>query len=472
MKGRITKNMNDIKAILSLSNETDIVQALKQKNVYVPKWSELVKDYEPTRHDIVEDRTGRKDKIKANGVIEKASRIYLGLEKLLTNRMCEFIFSIPVKRVYSNVGNKQEQKPSNAMEMAYKYARIDAENLRRAKNYYASCEFCTLWYPVPKKNNLYGFTSQYKLKCKTFSPMDGSKLYPLFDEYGDMVAMSVEYDIMTGEKKTTYFETFTADRLLKWKQDDFQRFEKIKDDANPIGKIPCIYMSRTEPIYSGLSYLRNEIEYTLSRNSDIIAYNSAPILKVVGNLQGNENKGESKRVYNVENGGDVAYISWAQSIEALKYHVNTLVQQFWAQSQMPDISFENMKGLGNVGFDARQTLLTDAHLKVGDEKGAWIEFFEREANIIKAYLEKLNVNEFSSLDSLEVEHIITPFIQNDERDTIERLVLANGGKPVLSQLEAIKLAGYSNNPEETLKAIQEAEIKEIEAKTSVSVSAF
>ena len=471
-EGAHNPNMNDIREILNLSTEADKIQALKQKNVFVPSWSELVKDYEPKKHAIVEDKASRKDKVKANGIVEKASRIYLGLEKLLTNRISEFAFAIPVKRIYNTIGEKHEQDKSKALEMVYKHARIDAENLRRSKAYYAACEICTLWYAVPNKNKLYGFDSNYKLKCKTYSPMTGANLYPLFDEYGDMVAMSIEYDVLQGDKKTTYFETYTAERLLKWKQTERTSFELIKDEANPIGKIPCIYMSRQEPIYGDLSYIRNEIEYTLSRNSDIIAYNSAPILKVSGGLAGEENKGESKRIFRVENGGDVSYVSWAQSIEALKYHVNTLVQQFWAESQMPDISFENMKSLGNIGFDARQTLLTDAHLKIGDEQGEWIELFEREANIIKAYLSKMNVNKFGNMDGLEIEHIITPYIQNDEKATIERLVTANGGKPILSQLEAIKLAGYSDDPESTLKAIEEAQTKELEAKTNVSISAF
>lgn len=471
-EGAHYRNMNDLDYIFNLPTDSEIIEALKQKSVYVPSWGDLIKDYEPKEHEIATDRTGRRDKIKADGRVEKASRIYLGLEKLLTSRMAEFTFAIPVKRVYSNTEDKKAQQMAKAIEAVYKHARTDAENLRRAKSFYASCEICTVWYAVPKKNKLYGFDSSFKLKCKTFSPMDGYRLFPLFDEYGDMLSMSFEYDIQIADKKTTYFETYTADRILKWKQDGFQRYEKIEDVINPIGKIPCIYMNRHEPIYGGLSYIRNEIEYTLSRNSDTIAYNSAPILKISGGLQGDEKKGESKRVYRVESGGDVAYISWAQSIEALKYHVNTLVQQFWAQSQMPDISFENMKNLGNIGFDARQTLLTDAHLKVGDESGAWIEFFEREANIIKAYLLQMNINGFKNVEDVEIEHVITPYIQNDERDTIERLVTANGGKPILSQLEAIKLAGYSSDPEATLKAIEEAENKEIEAKTNVSVSAF
>ena len=78
----------------------------------------------------------------------------------------------------------------------------------------------------------------------------------------------------------------------------------------------------------------------------------------------------------MEQGGDVSYVSWSQAIEAVKYHVETLLRLFWMQSQIPDISFDNLTKLGNIGYDARKTLLTDAHLKVGDESGSWIELLD------------------------------------------------------------------------------------------------
>ena len=130
---------------------------------------------------------------------------------------------------------------------------------------------------------------------------------------------------------------------------------------------------------------------------------------------------------------------------------------FWTQSQMPDVSFENMKSLGNIGFDARQTLLTDAHLKVGDESGVWDEFFDRESNVIKAFLKEMNTSWKNEIDNVEVEHIISPFIQNDEKAEIDKWITASGGKAIMSQLEAIKNLGISSNPEETLKQIQSEE---------------
>ena len=468
-----TRIMNEINQILTAGSVDVIIEALKRKSVCVPSWDELIKDYEPKEHEIVTDTVTRKNKVKTDGSVEKASRIYLGLEKLLTRRMTEFTFAIPVKRVYHNIeDNETRQSIAKAIEAIYKYARIDAENIRRGNAYYAACEICTIWYAVEKPNSLYGFRSKFKLKCNTYSPMDGVSLYPLFDERGDMLAMSLEYTKKILDKEITYFETYTANKHYKWKQENNRSWEEVTNEPIVLMKIPAIYAYRDSAIYADLSYIRKEIEYTLSRNSDVIAYNSAPILKVAGGMQGKEDKGESRRMFRVENGGDVSYVSWAQSIEALKYHVETLTNSFWSQSQMPDISFEKMKNLGNIGYDARQTLLTDAHLKVGDEAGNWLELLDRESSIVKAFLSLMNVQWKEEIDNVDVENIITPFIQNDEKNEIEKLTTANGGKPILSQLESIKALGYSNDPEATLKQIQEEEAVAEESKGSINVSAF
>lgn len=441
-----------------------IISALKEKSVSIPSWGKLIKAYEPALHEIVTDTVTRKDKIKSDGTKEEASRIYVGLEKLLTKRMTEFMFAIPVKRIYHNTeGNETRQQIAKAIEAIYKYARIDTENIKRSTSFFAACEIFTIWYVVEKSNTLYGFNSKYKLKCKTYSPMDGVSLYPLFDELGDMVAMSFEYKKKIKDEEITIFETYTADRHYKWRQDNNGWTEVLAGEPIQLMKIPGVYAFRPEPIYHGLTRLRKELEYTLSRNSDVIAYNASPVLKVAGRMMGDEDKGESRRLFRVEQGGDVSYVSWSQAIEAVKYHIDTLLRLYWMQSQMPDISFDNMSKLGNIGFDARQTLLTDAHLKVGDESGAWIEAFDREASVVKEFLKHMNTAWASEIDNVEVENIITPFIQLDEDAAISRAIKSNGGKPVASHLESIQMAGISNDPMATLEQIQKEEAEAAQA---------
>ena len=468
--------MRPIEEIFGLGTAGTIITELKKKSVEVPSWETLIKDYEPTKHKIVSDMIGRKDRQRSDGVVEKASRIYIGMEKLLSHRYNEYTFSIPVKRVYSNLeDNKTREDIAKAIEAIYKHARIDAVNLKRGLAYYAACEIFTIWYAVERENTLYGFNSKYKLKCKTYSPMDGTKLYPLIDEMDDMLAMSFEYVKKDGDKTITYFETYTADRHYMWKQDSASgdgwtevtatindNGEKSSGEEIIILKIPGAYLFRPAPVYHGLTYLREEMEYSLSRHSDVIAYNSAPVLKITGKIIGDENKGDSRRAWRLENGGDVAYVSWQQSVEAMKYQMEMLIKLFFMQAQMPDVSFDNLKGLGSIGYDARQTLFTDAHLKIGDETGAWTEFLERECNVIKAFLKKMNVKWEKEVDNVDVEHIITPFVQNDEKYEIEKWMKANGDKPLVGHLESIRKAGVSEDPDAAFREYEEEQNASLE----------
>ena len=134
---------------------------------------------------------------------------------------------------------------------------------------------------------------------------------------------------------------------------------------------------------------------------------------------------------------------------------------FWSQAQIPDISFEKVRGLGNIGYDARKTLLTDAHLKIGDESGPWIEFLEREGNVIKAFLKELGkIADFTpeDIDNVLIQHTITPYIQEDMATTINNWSKASGGKALVSHLDAIKGAHLTDDPEKSYNDILAEEL--------------
>jgi hypothetical protein len=449
-KNDIAMNINDL---LNQDNESTVLTQLKRKKVDVPEWDTLKSIYEGDKHS-VNDKSLRQDKVN-NGKIEKVSRIYLDIPKLITSRMVEFMFSIPVKRVYSGLeDNKHKDEIYKALEKIYRKNRINTANNERSRQFFASCEICTLWYTVDKKNKDYGFKSDKKIKMKTYSQMEGYEFYPLFDEYDDLICMSIQYSQEDENgKSATYFDSYTDARHVVWKDG-----VRIIDEENPLGKIPYIYASRKEPIYWIISHLVEEIELTLSRNSDVIAYNSAPILQVVGKiLKGEENKETVKRIFEVTDGGSVSYVTWQQAIESIKFQIDTLLRLIWMLVQLPDLSFENIKGLGVISGEAIKNLLTDAHLKVGDEQGVFLEFFDREFNLIKAYLRMMHPEWAEALEDVEVEHIITPFVQNDEMNEIEKSVKATGGKPVLSQKSAMKRLGVENAEEEYNEILREEE---------------
>ncbi len=471
-----------IKEIIDFSRSAnDIIKDLKDKSVPVPSWGAILTKYDVKQHDILQDpnfidEIQHYKKRDSNGVerdataLKKKTRITLCFEKLLTRRFAEFTFSIPVKREYANPGNDETRAAIiNAIEKIYSNAEIDDVNLSRARNYYAACEAFTLWYSVKKPNNLYGFPSNYKLKCKTYSPMNHDRLYPLIDELDDMIAMSFEYVKKVHDRTVTYFETYTADKHYIWRRgydgnEEWEQVlfreaedegERVEGEDIAINKIPGAYIWRPEPVFADLEGIRNDLEYTLSNNGNTIKDNATPILKVVGELSGAERPNASQRIMRVESGGDVEYVTWQQATDSIKTQADWLRNLYFMQAQMPDIAFDKMSGLGNIGYDARQTLFNDAHLRVNDEAGAWRKFLNREFNVIKAFLALMNVDWASYMEDITCKHIITPFILDDKDKEIERRMKANGGQPVESQRESIEKIGESKDIDATLALIKE-----------------
>lgn len=452
------KSVDDILAIESIE---DKISELKRKDVDVPSWKELVKEYDPMQHEIMTDTTTRKDKVFKDGSIEKAARVTYGQQRMFARRMTQMSFSIPVKREYDTHDEESEQI-ATALESIYKKARIDSMNMNRMHAYFASCEVLTIWYAVESPNNDYGFESKFKLRNRSYSPMDKkfsrieqADIYPLFTD-GDLVAMSFSYRKKAKDVSVKYFETYTDKKHIVWEEVDGAWTEKTNEDI-VILKIPGVYIWRPMPIHEDTTNNTREIEYTMSRQSDILRRNSAPVLAVEGKFAGKDTAGDSAReVYRLESGGKVSYVTWQQQIEAMKFYISELKRNTEEELQLPNLSLENVKGLGAVSGEARKTLLTDAHLKVGYESGEILEFLDRECNVIKAFLELMNVKWKGKTSAVGVEHTITPFVQNDEMNEIEKIMRVTGGEAVASRKTGIKALGWvaADKVDEETKAIE------------------
>ena len=438
----------------------DIISDLSQKTTNPPSWAELRKFFIPSNHKIADDKQQRRDRVvetSQGSFVEEACRSVLGLEKLLVKRVNQFTFSIPVKREYQNIDTPARKEIAAAIERIYQEVDIDTVNIHRGLDYFMGCEIFTQWYPVPKKNTLYGFNSEYKLKCRTFSPIrDNVKLYPLIDEEEDMVAFSLRFDKKIENERHTFFKSWSEEGVYEWKKGETTAWQDVSTE-NVIGKIPGVYLWRSEPIFEdGTPELREDTEYKHSEESDVISYNSAPLIKVMGKMVSDEKKYESRRLVRVEQGGDVSYVSWNQSTEATEKHIQRNIDWFWMMNQMPDISFKNLQSLGDIGYDARQMMLTDTYLKIGEESKAFNSFFRREGNVIKAFLKQMQTKwSDEDIDAVVIKHIITPYIPQDEKYDIQKRQLANGGKALESQRESIERWGKSDDVDKTMKEIQE-----------------
>ena len=162
----------------------------------------------------------------------------------------------------------------------------------------------------------------------------------------------------------------------------------------------------------------------------------------------------AKDVMQLPSGARLEYITWPAAIENLKYYVGELRQMFFTQLQLPDWSYESMKTTPMSG-EARKQMFIDAQLKVKDESGRWLEFFDREVNVVKAFLKQMRPEWVSVIDQLEVENVITPYAINDEMEEINKMSTLAGGKQLISQRTAIERLDYVDDVDAELLRIAE-----------------
>lgn len=449
-----------IEEILNSENSAESkIAALKEKTIVVPVWSGrfgLVQQFDPTKHPVM-NKQKYPDIVTDEG-IEYVTRVTCDLQRLATKRMTELVTGIPPKRVYTPNNDRQKQIAAY-IESIYDRNRINSVNNERLNMLFAGCEVFTLWYAIEERNTLYGFSSPLKLRCRNFSPMLGDELYPLFDEYGDMIAMSVGYTRKKGRKYVQYFDTYTADKHIKWSNEN-GGWAEVENENITLGKIPGVYAWRPTPIWEDTSKTVYEIEWALSRNGNYLRQNSKPIFIVFADEaisygdEKNPNR-EFRSVMQYPQNGRAEYVTWAQAVENLKFYVEQLRDLFFTQLQLPDWSYGKMSQQALSG-ESRKQMFIDAQLKVKDESGRLIEFFDREMNVVKAFAKiMLGESYAADIDALKVETLITPFAITDEKDTINNLMAANGGKAIMSQRESIEMYGHSDDVDKTLREIAE-----------------
>lgn len=462
--------MATIDEILSLDNPAEVINELKYKTIDIRPWSELEKEYNKKLHPVYTD-PGYRDKTKetsdGGAYRVKLSRIALGLQKLAVKRIGELCFGIPVKRIYKPQ-NEQEQKAAKVIESIFNRNKIDSVNLERSKYLYASCEFVTIWYTQEQTTEYGGEISKLKLRCKSYSPMNDTKLYPLFDEFDDMIALSIEYSRKKGNVTTKYFETYTAERHIRWIETG-QSWEIELDEQILIGKIAGVYQYRPEPIWEDESDNVYEAEWQLSRQGNYLRKNLEPIWVVFADEtieMGKENNSGTtgRKVLKYPKDAKAGYQTWEQAIDNLKYFIETIRQNFFAQLQLPEMSSDAMKSMP-MSAESRKMIFIDGQLKVTDESGMWYDTFYREINVVKAFAKKMFPKLATAIESLQVQVIITPYNITDESERINMYSDATGGKPVMSQKTAIERLGYADDVDAELQKIADETVESMSAPT-------
>ena len=200
-----------------------------------------------------------------------------------------------------------------------------------------------------------------------------------------------------------YFETYTAENHYLWMRES-DTYHLVEGYPKPIsiGKIPVVYAAQEHLETEQVDPLIDRLEHLLSNFAETNDYHASPKIFVTGTINGWSQKGEAGTVIEGDKDASMQYISWHNAPESVKLEMDTLLRMIYTLTQTPDISFDNMRGMGNLSGVALKLLFLDAQLKVQDKREIFDQYLLRRISILKAYLAQMHTPWRKALASLEV----------------------------------------------------------------------
>ena len=483
----MTNRHTMITELLKSGNPEQIITELKTRpaNYPLPQTEDIKKQFNVTTHKVF-DQTYRPKKLVKSINQETGSeeisyidvaRIAFPFQKTIVKRAASFLFGSDVQLSYDTGGNQSLEKVAQMLKKILSATKSSNLNKQIARTLFSETEVAEYWYPV-RDENFWGkdSTAKFKLRCKIFSPFLGDTLYPHFDEYGDMDAFSRGY-IMKEDNGTggtvdiEYLDCFTREETIRFKKTtegwvrivfvntDPQTGEQteVVSSPNMARRIPIVFYYQDYPDWQEVQNIIERFEDSLSNFADTNDYFARPILTIDGEIRSMPEKAERGKIIETDTGVKASYLTWDQAPEAIKLELDTLEQAIYANSQTPNISFEKVKGLGSLSGVAIKLLFMDAHLKAQDKIEIFGTALQRRYNIIKGFIGSMDIALKGAADELEVSPVITPYMPSNEKELVDYLTTAAGGKAIMSRKTAIQLLGQTDDVEGELKQIESEE---------------
>ncbi|WP_404812058.1 phage portal protein [Capnocytophaga canimorsus] len=447
-------------------NVSERIKELTKNASNRPSTETLLKDWDYTLHDVFNDQIRKKRKVQTqpeernpDGTIKKeaqfkweeVNRIGLPLEQDITNIHTAFSVGMPPK-ITCEPQNDNEDEIYQQLLSLHKKNKLRYENKRLVRSWFSECEVAEYWYGRTDAE-----TNKIRLKSVIWSPFRGDTFFPYYDEYGDLIAFTRKY-ITKDEKENATQKYMVID---KKNVTIYANNEQIDQYPHNFGKIPVIYMKREKPLCDKIRTLRNRLEILLSNFADCLDYNFFPKMMASGQVIGRSEKGTTGEIIELENGGNVSYLTWQQSPDMAKLEFENLTSRCYSLTNTPQISFEALQGMGNaLSGRAFKFMFMGTHMAVSNHAETIEEFLQRRINFLISAIASTQPKLKTASETIEVDIEIVPYMIDNLTERITDAVTAVSGG-VASRREGVILAGITDQTDEELAQIEKEKKKEL-----------
>ena len=450
-----------------------VVETIRKKTKSRENIDNYQKEFYQNDRTIRDMQVGKVQKDKNVGTgnntkLVKAVRIPIKFAKKIVTTATAFEVGKPVTIVPS-----EENNLSKLIAQLWKVNRIDSKiqkliTLKKSETQAAMQFYIADLASESLLNRLLikiGLKAQVKeIKCNVLDNTSGI-MTPYFDSTGNMIAFMWEYkgfDEVAGKD---------LNHVKIWDKDNYHYFNnangKLAYQTNPtphgFDRIPIVYVEQLEPEWFDVKEMIDRYEVAVSKLGASVDYSAYPLLQIFGEIASMPDKDDAGKILRFpikvdENGkehhGKAEFLSSNDAIESARFELENLKDLIYSISHTPDLSFDNVKGLGNVSAVALKLLFLDAVIKARMNEGDNRTMIERILNIITSGITKTTNTALASESQQLIFDIIFNSIVPDDVQSATDIIIKLKEAKLLSSETALKLIDLVEDTEQEMELIK------------------
>lgn len=452
------------------NNKNEVITLLKSTGKDRKLISEIIKEFYGNERDIRNSQVAnvQKDKIVKNKngaskVVEQV-KISIPFQKKIVANSTAFEVGKEVTLIPNT--NKKNAKLPDLLNRIWKTNRIDAMIQKLVYLKKAQTEAALQFYiedikkgsTIQKTLNILGFTeSKKQIKIKLLDNRKGS-MFPYFDKYGDMKAFVWEFKTKENNKEVNNIWVYDNINVYKTTLESAD----VTAEKHGFDKIPIVYVSQEETEWHDAQALIDRYEVALSKLSGSNDYTAHPMVKIFGEVTNAPDKDEDGKAWLIpvkydEDGneikGDVQLITNPNSSDSTSLELDKIENLIWSITSTVNLSFNNVKGLGNISGVALTLMFLDSNIKASLNEGDNRTMIERIINVlISGIITTTNTALKSETSDLYYDIQFNSILPTDLKEAVETVSRAVESG-VMSKRTAIEYLDMNPDTEEELQLI-------------------
>lgn len=428
------------RTLYELLEQNDISGVIELMQNHDDEVEEALKEYNPQAHDVM----NRPNKSRKNAKEYETEKLPRSRQRYINEVELFFLLGSPIKWELTEGDEEayslfteflQEQRFDSLMRKAKRLAGAETESAKL--------------YHIYRNDN----TNERAVKALVLARSTGYKLRPLFDQYGNLSAFAYGYKLKEQGKTILHWDIQTADSLYYCKKGAIGW--EVEQFPNPTGKINIVYY-RQPKAWSGAERRLNREEMLDSKVGDTNNYFADPIAVATGDVIDSmtDPNRPGKLIQVIGHESKFEYLNPPQTSETRREEKSDLEKSILFDTFTPDLSFDNLKGLGTLSGSAIKNAMILGFIKRDNLKEIYEEMLDREKNIIIGILKYLYPNKAVAFDEMKIKHEFTEPFAVDRQSNINQIAqLYQVG--LLSRESAISNIGIVGNASEEAQRIVE-----------------